>query len=155
MSISHSVKVLVAQSCLTLCEPMDYSLPGSSVHGVFQTRTLEWVVIPFSRGSSWPRDWIWVSHIGCRFFTFWTTREAHTTINKKVLNFLTWEIWFSFSSVHSVMPDSLPPDGLQHARHPCLLPTPRVYSDSCQLSQWCHPIISSSIVPSSSHLQLF
>ena len=40
------------QSCLTLCEPMDYSLPGSSVHGVFQARTLEWVVIPFSRGSS-------------------------------------------------------------------------------------------------------
>ena len=52
MSISHSVKVLVAQSCLTLCDPMDYSLPGSSVHGVFQARILEWVVIPFSRGFS-------------------------------------------------------------------------------------------------------
>ena len=52
MSISHNVKVLVAQSCLTLCEPMDYSLPGSSVNGVFQARTLECVVIPFSRGSS-------------------------------------------------------------------------------------------------------
>ena len=68
MSISHSVKVLVAQSCLTLCEPMDYSLPGSSVHGVFQARTLEWVVIPFSRGSSWPRDWTQVSCTAGKFY---------------------------------------------------------------------------------------
>ncbi|XP_060271237.1 perilipin-5 isoform X3 [Ovis aries] len=48
------VKVLVAQSCLTLCNPMDYSLPGSSVHGILQARMLEWVAIPFSRGSSRP-----------------------------------------------------------------------------------------------------
>ena len=41
----------VAQSCLTLCDPMDYSLPGSSVHGIFQARVLEWVAISFSRGS--------------------------------------------------------------------------------------------------------
>ena len=47
---------LVAHSCLPLCEPMDCSPPGSSVHGVFQARILEWVAIPFSRGSSWPRD---------------------------------------------------------------------------------------------------
>ena len=46
------VKVLVAQSCLTLCNPMDCSLPGSSVHGVLQTRFLKWAAIPFSRGSS-------------------------------------------------------------------------------------------------------
>ena len=49
------VKVLVAQSCLTLCDPMDYNLPGSSVHGILQARILEWVAIPFSRGSSQPR----------------------------------------------------------------------------------------------------
>ena len=42
----RAVKVLVAQSCLTLCDPMDYSLPGSSVHGILQVRILEWVVIP-------------------------------------------------------------------------------------------------------------
>ena len=42
----------VAQSCPTLCDPMDYSPPGSSVHGIFQARTLEWVTISFSRGSS-------------------------------------------------------------------------------------------------------
>ena len=50
------VKVLVAQSCLTLCEPLDCSPPGSSVHGILQTRILEWVAMPSSRGSSWPRD---------------------------------------------------------------------------------------------------
>ena len=46
----------VAKLCLTLCEPMDCSPPGSSVHGIFQTRILEWVAITFSRGSSQPRD---------------------------------------------------------------------------------------------------
>ena len=46
----------VAQSCLTLCNPMDCSLPGSSTHGIFQARVLEWVAISFSRGSSQPRD---------------------------------------------------------------------------------------------------
>ena len=47
----------VAQSCPTLCDPMDCNLPGSSVHGILQARILEWVAISFSRGSSWPRDW--------------------------------------------------------------------------------------------------
>ena len=52
------VKVLVAQLCLTLCNPILHcSLPVSSVPGIFQARILEWVAIPFSRGSSWPRDW--------------------------------------------------------------------------------------------------
>ena len=50
------VKVLVAESCSTLCNSMDCSPPGSSVHGIFQARILEWVAIPFSRGSSWSRD---------------------------------------------------------------------------------------------------
>ena len=45
------VKVLLAQSCLTLCDPMDYSLPGSSIDGVLQARILEWVALPFSRSS--------------------------------------------------------------------------------------------------------
>ena len=62
----------------------------------------------------------------------------------------------SFSSVqfdHSVMSDSLLPHGLQHARPPCPSPTPRVYSNLCPSSQWCHPTISSSVVPFSSYLQ--
>ena len=62
----------VAQSCLTLCDPMDYSLPGSSVHGIFQARILEWVVISFSRESSQHRDWTWVSCIAGRYMRFKT-----------------------------------------------------------------------------------
>ena len=55
----------------------------------------------------------------------------------------------------SVTSDSLQPHGLQHARPPCPSPTPGVYSNSCPLSQWCHPTISSSVVPFSSHPQSF
>ena len=47
----------VAQSCPTLCDPMDHSLPGPSIHGIFQARILEWVAISFSKRSSQPRDW--------------------------------------------------------------------------------------------------
>ena len=59
----------VAQSCLTLCNPMDCSLPGSSVHGIFQAIVLEWVAIFFSRGSSQPRDGTRVSCIVDRRLT--------------------------------------------------------------------------------------
>ena len=52
--VRNKKKMLVAQSCLTLCDPMDCSLPGSSVHGILQARILEWVTIPFYRGSSDP-----------------------------------------------------------------------------------------------------
>ena len=52
---------------------MDCSRPGSSAHGISQARALEWVAIPFSRGSSWPRDWTWVCCISGRFFTLWAT----------------------------------------------------------------------------------
>ena len=65
--------MLVTQSCPTLCDPMDCSLPGSSVHEIFQARILEWVAISFSRGSSQPRDWTQVSCTADRFFTDWAT----------------------------------------------------------------------------------
>ena len=70
------VCVSVTPSCLTLCDPMDSSPPGSSAHGILQPRILEWVVIPFFRGSSWPRDQTCISCIAGRFFTIWATREA-------------------------------------------------------------------------------
>ena len=66
----------LAQSCPTLCDPLDCSLPGFSVHGIFQARVLEWVAISFSRGSFWPRDQTQVSCIAGRRFTLWATREA-------------------------------------------------------------------------------
>ena len=69
----------VAQLCPTLCKLMDPSPSGSSVHGIFQARTLEWVAISSSRGSSWPRVWTCVSCVSCiatRFFTYWAIKEA-------------------------------------------------------------------------------
>ena len=66
----------VAQSCPTLCDPMDCSPAGSLVYGIFQAWILEWVAISFSRGSSRPRDWTQVSRIVGRCFTIWATREA-------------------------------------------------------------------------------
>ena len=62
------------------CDPMDCSLRGSSVHGIFQARVLEWVAISFSRGSSRPRDQTQISRIAGRCFTIWTTRGAHSHI---------------------------------------------------------------------------
>ena len=59
------------------CDPMDCSLPGSSVHGILQARIPEWVAISFSRGSSQPRNQTRVSCIAGRFFTNWAMREAH------------------------------------------------------------------------------
>ena len=63
------LKVKVSQSCPTLCDPMDCNLPGSSVHGILQARTLEWVAVSFSRESSQPRDRTQVSRIAGGFFT--------------------------------------------------------------------------------------
>ena len=67
---------LVAQSCLTLHDPMDCSPPGSSVHGISQARILEWVAIPFSRGSSGPRDRTRVSCSGRWVLSHWAIWEA-------------------------------------------------------------------------------
>ena len=75
--------------------------------------------------------------------------------NLSILRHVWWEwVWFSqFSG--SVMSDSLWPHGLQHTRLPCPSPTPRACSNSCPLSRWCHPTISSSVIPCSSCLQSF
>ena len=82
---------LVTQSCLALHNPLDYSLPGSSVHEILQARILEKVVIPFSKGSSQPRDWTYVSCIAGRFYhlshqgnqTLSLIREVRKCINKR------------------------------------------------------------------------
>ena len=79
----------VAQLCPTLCDPMDCGLPGSSIHGIFQARILEWVAISFSRGSSRPRDQTQVSHIGGRRLNLWATREAQRHVSK----LKRWKLW--------------------------------------------------------------
>ena len=76
LQTDYESKSEVAQSCLTLCHPVDCSLPGSSVHGILQARILEWVAISFSRGSSQLRDRTQVSCISGRRFNLWATREV-------------------------------------------------------------------------------
>ena len=75
-STQKESKSEVAQSCLTLCDAMGYSPPGSSVYGILQARILEWVAISFFRGSFQPKDWTWVSCIAGSLFTIWATRKS-------------------------------------------------------------------------------
>ena len=107
--IPSCCRYLVAQPCLTLCDPIDWSLPGSSVHGILQARILECVAIPFSRGSSQPRD-----------RTQFLALAGGTAACQASLSIKTF----------------------------------RVHPNPCPLSRWCHPAISSSVVPFSSALNL-
>ena len=86
-SVSVCVCVWVTHLCPTLCDHIDCSPPGSSAHSILQARVLEWVAIPFSRGSSRPRDQTQVSRIAGRFHTVWATREAPSSR-------VTWEWWY-------------------------------------------------------------
>ena len=70
-------------SRIRLCDPVDCSLPSSSVHGIFQARILEWVDISFCRRSSWFRDWTWVFCIVGGHFTVWATSEVHDFLKKR------------------------------------------------------------------------
>ena len=110
---------------------MDYSPPGSSPHGIFQ-----WVAITFSRGSSQPRDGIWVSCIVDRFFTTRATQFSSVQSLSCVWLFVT-------------------PWTAARLRPPCPSLTPEVHPNPCPLSRWCHPTISSSVVPFSSCPQSF
>ena len=104
--------VLGAQSCLTLCSPANCSLPVSSVHEILQARILEWVAMPSSRGSYWPRDWTWVSSIEGRFFTIWATRrcldpgkwqvahQALVTVNQVSTNLHIWQLACELSNAY-------------------------------------------------------
>ena len=129
-----SLKVkLLAQSCLILCDSMDCSPPGSSLHGILQARVLEWVAISFSKGSSWPRDRTPVSHIPGRRFNLWATREAHE------------ELQFSSGSLCNPMD--------------CTMPGFPVHHQLPELTQThIHQVgdsFSSSVFPFSSHLWSF
>ena len=106
----YHVKVKVAQSCPTLCDPMDYT-----VHGILQARILEWVAVPFSRGSSQPRDRTQVSLNAGRSFTCWDTREAQ-------------EYW---SGYPIPSPEDLPDPGIETE-------SPALHTDSlpAELSHW-------------------
>ena len=99
-------RVLKSLSRLQLCDPMDCSLPGSSVHRIFQARILEWVAISYSRDSSQPKDWTHISYISClgrQIFYHCVTWEAPLVLKHCLLILIprTWvgllpEIMFSF-----------------------------------------------------------
>ena len=76
----YSVRLCRSLSHVWLCDLVVCNPPASSVHGILQARVIEWVAIPFSRGSSQPRDWTQVSCIAGRFFTIWATREAQCSL---------------------------------------------------------------------------
>ena len=117
----------VAQSCPTLSDPMDCSLPGSSIHGIFQARVLEWGAIAFSQRHH--------THIQIHLNTY-RTYCCYTSLQKisiksqkfiKVVIQMPSSVQFS----RSVVSDSLRPHELQHARPHCPSPTPGIYTNSC------------------------
>ena len=110
----------------------------------------EKAMAPHSSTLAWKISW---TEDPDRLQSMWSGRVGHDWIDLAAAAAAAQSYWGQFSC--SVMSDSLWPHGLQHARTPCPLSTPGVYLNSCPLSQWCHPIISSSVIPFSSHLQSF
>ena len=92
----------VTQSCLTLWESVDYSVPASSIHGIFQARILEWVAISFSRGSSWPRDQTQVCRITGRLFIIWDTREVPKLYLFNVYNLMSLKTTLPFMTITKI-----------------------------------------------------
>ena len=117
----------VAQSCPTLPDPMDCSPPGSSVHGIFQARALEWGAVAFSDVHIWPLFFGLPSHL-----------DHHRALSRAPCA-IEW-VLIRFSLVPQSCltlgdPDSLQPQKLKHTRLPCPSPTPRACSNSCP-SSW-------------------
>ena len=168
VSVCVCVCVLVAQSCPTLWNPTNYTPSCSSVHGILQVRILEWIAIPFSRGSSWPR----IFCITGRFFTVWATKEAQSGEQGRVSKVFLKEDWCDLHiiSIHISWLGHRVKYTHQHASLSwCPLvvqslgcvqllvtpwtavcqaslssPSPRVCPSSCPLHWWFHPAISSS-----------
>ena len=160
------------QSCQTLCEPIDSSPPGSPVPGILQARTLEWAAISFSNAWKWKVKvrslspvWLlatpWTAAyqapppMGFSRQEFWSGVPSPSPLRSLNQTLITQACCVSiqFSSVqfsHSVVSDSSRPRELQHARPPCPSPIPGVHPNPCPLSRWCHPTISSSVIPFSS-----
>ena len=105
-------------------------------------------------------DWVTELNFPHTFIIFWSIVDTFIflcvqfdALEHKQISVIPWYHLVQFSC--SVMSDSLQPHGLQHTRLPCPSPTPGAYSNSCPWSPWCHPTISSSVVPFSSRLQSF
>ena len=96
MCVCVCVCVWERLSRVRLCDPMNCRLPGFPVHGILQARILEWIAIPFSRGSPWPRDWTLVSCIAGSFFTTWAIGKSLLT--KISMSKLVFWVKFTHSS---------------------------------------------------------
>ena len=92
------VKVFVTQSCLTLWDAVACSPPGSSVHGIFWARMLDWAAISYSRGSSQPRNQTCISCIAGRLLTVWATREV---LCLPIRQSFTPQVWLRHSAISS------------------------------------------------------
>ena len=128
--------MLSCYSRVWLCNPVDCTSPGFSAHGILQARIMEWVAMPSCRGSSLPRDRIHISYISC--------------IGRRVLYH-----YFCCCSFAQSCPTLCYPMDWSMPGFPVLHHSPGACSNSCPLSQWCHPTISSSVIPFSSCLQSF
>ena len=142
---------------------MDYGPPGSSLHGILQARILQWSC---HASPSWDLSdpgvepaspalagrFFILSHLGSpRYLINYNTFSLNNVIIPvSWILCLNWHFKWSDQISHSVVSDSLWPHESQHARPPCPSPTPGVHSNSRPLSQWCHPAISSSVIPFSS-----
>jgi len=152
---------------------MDCSPPGSSIHRFFQARIPEWVAMLYSRGSSRPRSNSHLLNWQVDFFLCWATWEAPKCWFRCPLNH-SLQLSILMTYVHKMphlkgSPELIGPQsssvaqlcptlwshGLQNTRLPYPSPAPGACSNSCPLSQWCHPTISSSVIPFSSCLQSF
>ena len=135
---------------------MGCSPPGSSVHGILQVRILEWVAISFSRGI-FPTQELNPGLSYCRGILYHLSNQG-SPLSKEYIFTQMKSSWIILSSVqfsHSVVSNSSQPHESQHAKPPCPSPTPGGYSNSCPSSRWCHPAISSSVIPFSSCPQSF
>ena len=144
LNLPRSKGELTVLSILTLANTDSHEVSSKSLsnNSTFDTMSI------YGRGYAHKED-------GVLSFTSCWINELHWALNSTNPNHGVYTLRVSFSSVqfsHSVVSNSLRPHGLQHARPSCPSPTPGVYSNSCQLSRWCHPTISSSVVPFSSHL---
>ena len=122
---------------------LDCSLPGSSVHGILRARILEWVAIPFSKGSSWPRDWTQVSCIAGRFFTIQTTREALLLLLLLLSRFSRVQLCATpWTAAHQASPSL----GFSRQKHWSGLPFPSPMHES-EKWKWSHSVMSDSATP--------
>ena len=140
---------VIPQLCLILYDPLESSPPGSSVHEIFQARILEWVAISSFRGS--PQQGIQPMSPALQTDSLPPGPSAEGTTSYAD----PWRRRLSQSVQLLSHVQIFRPHGQQHAKLPCSSPTPGAYSNSCPLSQRCHPNNSTPVIPFSSCLKSF